>query len=470
MAGAARAAGAAALVVLLAGGAYATADALDAVPGVLTLAAPPAAPAPFPTAPGAVVPSAVPTALPPLDPAAPLPDPAAVAALVDGLVADPRVGPGVGVLVADALTGTTLAERGADGARVPASTQKVLTAVAALETLGAASTTTTRVVRGAGDAVVLVGGGDMMLGAGAGDPDAVSGHAGLGDLADRVAAALALEGVTSVTLGVDDSLFPGPTLSPGWKPEDVAAGYVAPVTALAVDVAKLGPGEYPPRAPDPSLAAARTFAQRLAERGVTVRGAPARAVAAPGAPELASVTSAPLSEVVHHFLDTSDNTITEVVARQVALAEGLPASFDGSTQAVLLVLGRLGLDTSGARLADASGLATGSALTARLLGDVLLRVVDPAAPQLRGIAAGMPVAGLTGTLADRYTRSDARGLVRAKTGSLPGVTALAGTVVDADRRELVFVVLADATGAAGQGPPRSAVDGFVAALAGCGCR
>jgi len=81
----------------------------------------------------------------------------------------------------------------------------------------------------------------------------------------------------------------------------------------------------------------------------------------------------------------------------------------------------------------------------------------------------MPIGGLTGTLSDRYTQSSARGLVRAKTGSLPHVTALAGTVLDTDARQLVFVVLADATPDGGQWGPRAAIDAFVTTLSGCGC-
>ena len=179
--------------------------------------------------------------------------------------------------------------------------------------------------------------------------------------------------------------------------------------------------------------------------------------------------SAPLVDVVHYFLETSDNTITEVVSRLVALEAGLPPSFDGGTQAVLLQVGRLGVDVSGARLADASGLGAGSSLSPRLLADVVRLTTDPAHPLLRDVAVGMPVAGLSGTLADRYTRSDARGLVRAKTGSLPRVTSLAGTVLDTQRRQLVFVVMADQTPEGGQWAPRQAIDGFVAALAACGC-
>ena len=59
-------------------------------------------------------------------------------------------------------------------------------------------------------------------------------------------------------------------------------------------------------------------------------------------------------------------------------------------------------------------------------------------------AAGFPVAGLTGTLGDRYAdaaSSRGAGLVRAKTGSLLLVTALSGYVVNSDGRLLVFSVL-----------------------------
>lgn len=466
----ARVVGVSLLVLVLGGGAYGTADAYDVVPGVVTLAPVPPDPEPFPAVPGVAEPPAVAPALGPLDAAAPVPDPAQVAALVQGLVTDGRIGPGVGVVVADQITGDVLASHASDQPRVPASTAKLVTGVAALATLDPASTLDTRVVRGDGDEVVLVGGGDMMLAPGAGDPDAVVGHAGLGDLAAQVAGVLASTGTTSVRLGYDASLFSGPALSPTWKPSDVNQGFVAPVTSVAVDIAKIRPGEYPPRHADPAANAAQVLAQRLAENGVTVTGVGPVGPVPAGAEQLGLVRSAPLSDVVHYFLDTSDNTITEVVARLVAIDAGLPGSFEGASQAVLREAAQLGVDTSGAQLVDASGLGTGSQLTPDLLLGLLRLVTDPTHPELREIATGMPVAGLTGTLAERYTTTSARGLVRAKTGSLPGVTSLAGTVVDADGRQLLFAVLADQTPGGGQPAPRAAIDGFVARLAECGCR
>lgn len=459
-----------ALVVVLAGGAYATADAYDVVPGMVTLAPVPAPANPFPTAPGAVPAPAVTALLGALDTAAPAPDPAQLQSLVAALVADARLGASTGVIVVDGLTGGVLASNAADVARTPASTAKLVTAVAALTQLPASTTLPTRVVKGAAGQVVLVGGGDMMLAAGAGDPTAVDGRAGLADLAAQVAKALRLAGTTTVSLGVDDTLFSGPALSPTWATSDIAAGYVAPVTALAVDVAKIKAGEYPPRYPDPSLAAAGQLAARLAEQGITVTGTPTRVTAPAGVTELGVVQSAPIADVVQYFLHTSDNTITEVVARVVAVHMGLPGSFEAASKAVLRAAAELGLDTSGAMLVDASGLGAGSALPPQLLVDLVRLSTDPTHPELREVATGMPIAGLSGTLADRFTTTAARGLVRAKTGSLPHVTSLAGTVVDADGRLLDFAIVADQTPDGGQWAPRATIDAFVTTLQSCGCR
>jgi len=87
------------------------------------------------------------------------------------------------------------------------------------------------------------------------------------------------------------------------------------------------------------------------------------------------------------------------------------------------------------------------------------------------LLTGLPVAGASGTLQDRFAASSAAagvGVVRAKTGTLSQVGALAGTAVDADSRLLVFVLLADAVPSIT--PGRAALDAIATSLAGCGCR
>ncbi|MCL2454995.1 MAG: D-alanyl-D-alanine carboxypeptidase/D-alanyl-D-alanine-endopeptidase [Micrococcales bacterium] len=451
-----------AATLVLGGGTYAALDAYDVVPGPLTLADPWPEPAPFPTPPGAQAGPARP-ALDDLDAAAPLPSEAAVRAAISTLAADARMGPRVGVAVVDQITGEVLGSHAADTGLQPASVMKLIPGVAALTALDLDATLPTVAVLD-GDRVVLVGGGDIMLGPGAGDPGVVDGRAGLGDLAAQTAEALRQAGVTTVRLGVDDSLFSGPTTAPGWSPSYVPDGYAAPVTALAVHIAKIDPSkEYGARHADPSLAAGAVFADRLTEQGITVTGRATRTSAPADAPRLGQVDSAPLRDVVGYFLLTSDNTVTEVVARLVAVSQGAPASFEGAGEAMLSVISGLGVDTTGARLADASGLAAGSSVTATMMAQVVLRATSVEHPALRDVIVSLPVAGLTGTLHDRFVTSDARGLVRAKTGSLPGVSSLAGTVVAAEGRALVFVVMTDE--APNGTAARPAIDRFVTALA-----
>ena len=96
--------------------------------------------------------------------------------------------------------------------------------------------------------------------------------------------------------------------------------------------------------------------------------------------------------------------------------------------------------------------------------------VGASRPQLRAVAEGMPVAALTGTLADRYRRgpaAGAAGVARAKTGNLTGVDTEAGYVVDTDGRLLVFAFLTDR--AVGPDATEAALDRLVGRLATCGC-
>ena len=141
------------------------------------------------------------------------------------------------------------------------------------------------------------------------DAERAVGYAGLGDLADQVAASLAQRGVTSVTVVADTSAFPGPAYPAEWPAYALQQGYAAPVTGLAVNVGKKTDEEYAQRWPDPAANAADEFAARLAERGISVTRGKARSGAA--GDEVGSVESAPLADVVAYMLHHSDNTVAE---------------------------------------------------------------------------------------------------------------------------------------------------------------
>ena len=92
-------------------------------------------------------------------------------------------------------------------------------------------------------------------------------------------------------------------------------------------------------------------------------------------------------------------------------------------------------------------------------------------PELRAVVTGLPVAGFTGSLADRFDGASpqSRGRVRAKTGTLTGVSALAGIATDADGDPLVFALVADRVKLLKTLDARDALDDAAAALGACRC-
>ncbi|GHB69376.1 D-alanyl-D-alanine carboxypeptidase [Streptomyces cirratus] len=366
------------------------------------------------------------------------PDSAALAAALEPLLADPALGSARSASVVDAATGEVLYESGSREAMTPASTVKIATASAALAALGPEYRIRTTVVPGAEPGqVVLVGGGDPSLTAMKKAPAGSGGS--LVALAADTAQALKAAGTDSVTLGYDDSLYSGPVRHPIGENDNLA-----PVTALMADEGR--PGETPSgaveRSRQPAEDAARAFAALLKERGIKVTADPARAKAPAGAQPLATTLSTPLGGLVERMLTNSDNDIAEALARQTAIASGQPASFEGAEKAVTARLASLGVDTAGARFADGSGLNRADRVSSGLLTGLLVRAGDPKRPELRPVLTGLPVAGFTGTLRTRNSGgSPAAGLVRAKTGTLYGVNALAGTVVAPSGRLVAFAFL-----------------------------
>jgi len=111
-------------------------------------------------------------------------------------------------------------------------------------------------------------------------------------------------------------------------------------------------------------------------------------------------------------------------------------------------------------------------VSARQFAEVVRAITSGPDLSLRTALDGFPVAGLTGTLDDRYvdpSTAQGAGLVRAKTGTLNTVIALSGYVVDADGRLLVFSFIGNGLepGAAGN---KEAMDRSASVLASCGCR
>ncbi|WP_344967042.1 D-alanyl-D-alanine carboxypeptidase/D-alanyl-D-alanine endopeptidase [Streptosporangium fragile] len=395
----------------------------------------------------------------------PLPAKGTLAERLTKALGDPALGDRVGAVVLDAETGTTLFGSAAGVGITPASTTKIVTSVAALASLGPDARLSTRVVRGASPgSIILVGGGDPTLAG----PRAQTGQAypkpaSLAALASHTAKALKAAGVAKVTVAYDDTLFTGPRVSPAWKPVYIPDGEVAPVTALMIDEGRVFPGNRN-RVSDPSRVAHGAFVSLLSKHGITVSGSAKRVKAPAGAEEIARVDSAPVYALVERALTLSDNDLSEALARQVALKEGEPASFDGGAAAVHKVLARLGL-TDGVTVHDGSGLSPKNRIAPQALARLLAMAASPANPRLRPVVSGMPVAGFTGTLGRRFGKSNsAYGLVRAKTGTLNGVSTLAGMTTTKSGRLVTFAFMADDV-TSGGGEAEAALDRLAALVA-----
>jgi serine-type D-Ala-D-Ala carboxypeptidase/endopeptidase (penicillin-binding protein 4) len=408
-----------------------------------------------------------------------------LAAMLGAALPAAATGPGVGIEVAAAGTGQVLYTASGSTLATPASTTKVVTAVAALAALGPDARFTTT-VRQVGGTAVLVGGGDPTL--------AVNGYpssdyprpATLAQLAAGTARALKARGRHSVRLGYDTALFSGPDMAQGWTDGLISTGNVTPIFALEADQGRLTPGgalednddpvNFRPRTTDPVGMTVAAFAALLAHDGITVTGPAAETAAPASAPVLARVSSPPLVAIAEQMLQESNNVIAENLARHVAIALGLPATFGGAAGADQAELRRLGITTP-ISLVDGSGLSPADAIAP----ETLIRVLRLAAstPKLRGAITGLPVAGFSGTLSAGGSAfggiggtagGTARGVVRAKTGNLATVATLAGLVYDRSGDLLLFAIMAPQVPSADQlQQAADAIDAAAAGLATCGC-
>jgi D-alanyl-D-alanine carboxypeptidase/D-alanyl-D-alanine-endopeptidase (penicillin-binding protein 4) len=403
---------------------------------------------------------------------------------------------------------------------VPASNQKVLTAVAALATFGPAHRFATTFSADAGpDDQGSIG---TLYVRGGGDPALTS------EDWWRAAAELRAAGVRGVRgdLVLDDSFFDGERWHPGWGAVTSRA-YYGPVGALnanygafAVDV-RPGPsvgaparvGLDPPiayfhlsskastserpgfavrvvregglegdeirvsgRAPargdaariyrsvsDPALYAGSLLRWQLEAQDVRIEGKVRRGPVATGARELVVFEGRPLAEITRLFMKYSNNNVAEALVKAMGANDlGPPGSWTRGVDAMTARLRALGLDLDGSRLVDGSGLARDNRVTARLLVDAL-RAADRSFGFGPELESALPIAAADGTL-ERRGRGVA-GLVRAKTGHLDGVASLSGYAALASGREVVFSILVNG-GEAGDAAAIAGIDAAVATLVG----
>lgn len=344
-----------------------------------------------------------------------------------------------GVLPADsclvvAADGRPIVAHRPEDAVTPASTEKVLTAAAALAALGPDHRYRTKVQAAAepsgagvlaGD-LYLVGGGDPVLTTdayAAGSPKQDKAHTRLEDLADAVVAA----GVTRVDGGVvgDDSRYSSARYVGDWPSRYIDQNQTGPLSALSVDdgfesfPTAADPGAPLRPSPDPPGRAAAVFTDLLRERGVEVVGSASAGAAPDGAVTIARQRSKTLPQILAGLLTFSDNQTAELVLREVGLAEGGEGTTAAGAAAVEQLLTENDLAVGPEDAVDGSGLSENNRLTCT----TLVETIEANPSLVDGFATG----GEPGTLAS-FAGTPLEGRLHAKTGSLNHVRALAGVV------------------------------------------
>lgn len=336
-------------------------------------------------------------------------------------------------------TGEVLFDRGSETPARTASVLKLLTAAAALETLGPDYRVTTRVYVDASDpsVIYLVGAGDVTLSrTGIGVSTVYRSAPKLADLVKQIEKNLPGQEISEIVL--DSSLY---GLAQGeyqdvWDRRGLSDGYMSYVSALQVD----GDRDNPiilssARSTDPVGRAGDWFQEALGEWAEAA--AISRGIAPADAIEIASVRSAPMSVWIDYMLRVSDNTLAEAMARLVSLDVGLDGSFKSLTAAFQRALRDTGLDLSEIKVEDGSGLSRYNQVSPRTIIE-LLKLVSSGYGDFELIDAGMPVSGTPGSLSARFT--EAVGKVVAKTGWIRTGYSLAGFLYPEDGSKLGFTI------------------------------
>ena len=333
-----------------------------------------------------------------------------------------------GAYVRDMDTGEELFALRENVVRIPASVEKLFTTSAALLRLGPSATLQTNAVV-APDAVVEPGGvlrGDLVL-VGGGDPFFGDGSGQAARLARTVYAA-GIRRIAGRVVG-DESAF-------DTRRSSCCSGYDhdlgGVLSALAYDRGVVRGRE---RLNAGAFASAR-FTEQLRAAGVTVTGKGRAGKAPDGARTIAVEPSMPLGELARFINVPSNNFAAEMLFKEL----GTRYRDSGTTAAGADVV-RDTLDDFGVRprIVDGSGLSRVNRATPRQVVRLLERMHNQdIAASFRGSLA---VTGATGTVKARMRATPAARRCQVKTGTLRGVSALAGYCRAAGGRDIGFALM-----------------------------
>jgi len=406
----------------------------------------------------------------------------------------------LGVVVKSLKTDQKIFEYNPDKLFVPASNQKVITSVSALSLLGTDYRFKTEFYSGGGVSNGVLYGGLYIKGYG--DPSLTTEHLGL------IAQEFKKRGIKEIKGGimVDDSYFDGVRYGKGWKEEWKGDFYSPAISALTLNqntfeikVYPSKPGRIPtvelepsgtniniinkavtsyrkggitakwyeegktimlrgsisPRASsysikttvgNPALYTGSVFKKAMEDAGIKVRGLVVRSEVPYWARVFYTHYSDPLYLIVTEYNKNSVNIIGENLIKTLgAEFKTAPGSWEKGAQVISEFLRKTVGVKDSFIIVDGSGLSPLNQVSPKVITEILRYAYKN---QLIGphFLTSLPIAGVDGTLKHRFSTSEVRGRILAKTGYLNNVRALSGYVFTKSGDVLVFSILANGLG------------------------
>lgn len=322
----------------------------------------------------------------------------------------------LGLMVYDLTADSVVYSRNAEKTLRPASTMKVFTAVTALDKLGSSYKYKTQ-LRFTGDFV--------------GDSNTFKGDfyiiGGMDPTFDRRDIEIFIDSISALGLDTimgniyaDRTMKDEDLLGSGWCWDD--------------DNPVLSPLVY--KRKDALMS---EFEYLLKRRGIVFIGSTGVKKSPSGA-ELLCVRTTPIDKVLMRMMKNSDNLYAETMFYQIGLTQGAPSTAKKARKVMQSLISQLGLRVSDYKIADGSGLSLYNYLSAEL--EVrLLRYAFNNQEIYSHLYPSMPIAGVDGTLSKRMRGTKAQGNVHAKTGTVTGVSSLAGYVTAANGHQLCFSII-----------------------------
>ncbi len=178
---------------------------------------------------------------------------------------------------------------------------------------------------------------------------------------------------------------------------------------------------------------------RLIARGIIIMGNDSTA-ATPSNAKTIIERSSPIEPILTKMMKDSDNLYAEAVLYHIGASVSKPSTAKKSLNVVKEIMRKAGLNPNNYRLADGSGLSLYNYLSAEA-ETMLLRYAYKQKRIFGTLCQSLPSAGVDGTLRKRMLKEPLYDNVRAKTGTLTGIYSLAGYCTSPENHTLAFCII-----------------------------